>query len=166
VHARWNRFDFEVFRKKLDMRFVWPCLNLSKEAFQRRKGDVTCERSASARQTRCQLSVKTLCSYDRGWIIPSEAHRSQFEALVNNLPAGRRLTLHFPAQDSQKIGFHAKDTCLSFGGYAANFQHQDIEVCCTSVFMTLWHTLTSIHDITTKYPKPAELTIWLVIQKV
>jgi hypothetical protein len=39
-------------------------------------------------------------------------------------------------------------------------------VCRTSVFMTLWHTLTSIHDITTKYPKPAELTIWLVIQKV
>jgi hypothetical protein len=38
--------------------------------------------------------------------------------------------------------------------------------CCTSVFMTLWHTYTSIHDITTKYPKPAELTIWLVIQKV
>jgi hypothetical protein len=38
--------------------------------------------------------------------------------------------------------------------------------CRTSVFMTLWHTLTSIHDITTKYPKPAELTIWLVIQKV
>jgi hypothetical protein len=38
--------------------------------------------------------------------------------------------------------------------------------CRTSVFMTLWHTLASIHDITTKYPKPAELTIWLVIQKV
>jgi hypothetical protein len=31
----------------------------------------------------------------------------------------------------------------------------------TSVFMTLWHTHT-----TTKYPKPAKLTIWLVIQKV
>jgi hypothetical protein len=39
-------------------------------------------------------------------------------------------------------------------------------ICRTLVFMTLWHTLTSIHDITTKYPKPAELTIWLVIQKV
>jgi hypothetical protein len=38
--------------------------------------------------------------------------------------------------------------------------------CRTSVFMTLWHTHTSIHDITTKYPKPAKLTIWLVIQKV
>jgi hypothetical protein len=38
--------------------------------------------------------------------------------------------------------------------------------CRTSVFMTLWRTHTSIHDITTKYPKPAELTIWLVIQKV
>jgi hypothetical protein len=37
--------------------------------------------------------------------------------------------------------------------------------CRTSVFITLWHTHTSIHDITTKYPKPAELTIWLVIQK-
>jgi hypothetical protein len=37
--------------------------------------------------------------------------------------------------------------------------------CRTSVFMTLLHTYTSIHDIT-KYPKPAELTIWLVIQKV
>jgi hypothetical protein len=37
--------------------------------------------------------------------------------------------------------------------------------CRTSVFMTLWPTHTSIHDITTKYPKPAELTIWLVIQK-
>jgi hypothetical protein len=34
--------------------------------------------------------------------------------------------------------------------------------CCTSVFMTLWHTHMSIHDITTKYPKPAELAIWLV----
>jgi hypothetical protein len=39
-------------------------------------------------------------------------------------------------------------------------------VCHTSVFMTLWHTHTSIHDITTKYLKPAELTIWLLIQKV
>jgi hypothetical protein len=38
--------------------------------------------------------------------------------------------------------------------------------CRTSVFMTLWRTHTLIHDITTKYPKPAELTIWLVIQKV
>jgi hypothetical protein len=38
--------------------------------------------------------------------------------------------------------------------------------CHTSVFMTLWHTHTLIHDITTKYPKPAKLTIWLVIQKV
>jgi hypothetical protein len=38
--------------------------------------------------------------------------------------------------------------------------------CRTSVFMTLLPTHTSIHDITTKYPKPAELTIWLVIQKV
>jgi hypothetical protein len=38
--------------------------------------------------------------------------------------------------------------------------------CRTSVFMTLWPTHTSIHDITTKYPKPTELTIWLVIQKV
>jgi hypothetical protein len=41
-----------------------------------------------------------------------------------------------------------------------------LRLCRTSVFMTLWHTHTSIHDITTKYPKPAELTIWLVIQKV
>jgi hypothetical protein len=32
--------------------------------------------------------------------------------------------------------------------------------------MTLWHTHTSIHDITTKYPKPTELAIWLLIQKV
>jgi hypothetical protein len=38
--------------------------------------------------------------------------------------------------------------------------------CHTSVIMTLWHTHTSIHDIKTKYPKPAELTIWLVIQKL
>jgi hypothetical protein len=38
--------------------------------------------------------------------------------------------------------------------------------CRTSVIMTLWPTHTSIHDITTKYPKPAELTTWLVIQKV
>jgi hypothetical protein len=30
--------------------------------------------------------------------------------------------------------------------------------CPTSVIMTLWPTHTSIHDITTKYPKPAELT--------
>jgi hypothetical protein len=38
--------------------------------------------------------------------------------------------------------------------------------CCTSVIMTLWPTHTSIHDITTRYPKPAEVTIWLVTQKV
>jgi hypothetical protein len=30
--------------------------------------------------------------------------------------------------------------------------------CCTSVIMILWHTHTLIHDITTKYTKPAELT--------
>jgi hypothetical protein len=39
-------------------------------------------------------------------------------------------------------------------------------ICRTSVFMTLWHTHTSIHNITTKYPKSAKLIIWLVIQKV
>jgi hypothetical protein len=38
--------------------------------------------------------------------------------------------------------------------------------CRTSVIMTLWHTHTLIHDITTKYPKPTELTTWLVIQKL
>jgi hypothetical protein len=43
---------------------------------------------------------------------------------------------------------------------------QRLSYCCTSVIMTLWPTHTWIHDITTKYPKPAELTIWLVIQKV
>jgi hypothetical protein len=31
-------------------------------------------------------------------------------------------------------------------------------VCHTSVIMTLWPTLTLIHDITTKYPKPIEQT--------
>jgi hypothetical protein len=38
--------------------------------------------------------------------------------------------------------------------------------CHTSVIMTLWPTYTLIHDITTKYLKPAKLTIWLVIQNV
>jgi hypothetical protein len=36
--------------------------------------------------------------------------------------------------------------------------------CCTSVIMTLGPTHTLIHDFTTKYPKPAELMKWLVIQ--
>jgi hypothetical protein len=48
--------------------------------------------------------------------------------------------------------------------YAQNHWENCIPVtwqylCHTSVFMTLWHTHTSIHDITTKYPKPAELAI-------
>jgi hypothetical protein len=39
--------------------------------------------------------------------------------------------------------------------------------CGTSVIMTLWCTHTSIHDIITKYPKPAKLvTKWLMIQKL
>ncbi len=36
--------------------------------------------------------------------------------------------------------------------------------CHTSVIMTLWPTHTLVHDITTKYPKPAELTKWLVLK--
>jgi hypothetical protein len=36
--------------------------------------------------------------------------------------------------------------------------------CHTSVIMALWPTHTSIQDITTKYPKPAKLTKWLVIK--
>jgi hypothetical protein len=45
-----------------------------------------------------------------------------------------------------------------------NVTIEDVNV----VPQSLWHydTHTSIHDITTKYPKPAKLTIWLVIQKV
>jgi hypothetical protein len=38
--------------------------------------------------------------------------------------------------------------------------------CGTSVIMILWCTHTSIHDIITKYPKPAELMKWLVIQNL
>jgi hypothetical protein len=38
--------------------------------------------------------------------------------------------------------------------------------CHTSVIMTLWPTHTLKHDITTKYPKPAKLMKWLVIQKL
>jgi hypothetical protein len=38
--------------------------------------------------------------------------------------------------------------------------------CHTSVIMTVWPTHTLIHDIATKYPKPAELTKWLMIQKL
>jgi hypothetical protein len=51
------------------------------------------------------------------------------------------------------------DCCHSFVHYS--WGHE----CCTSVIMTSWPTHTSIHDITTKYPKPAELKndSWLKI---
>ena len=38
--------------------------------------------------------------------------------------------------------------------------------CRISVIMTLWPTHTLIHDITTKYKKPTELTKWVVIKKL
>jgi hypothetical protein len=56
-------------------------------------------------------------------------------------------------------GLSGMNSGLQVGSFFAvqRYVHDDACMCRTSVIMTLWPTHISIHDVTTKYPKPAIL---------